>query len=131
MLSRKPNGHLEVSWTETLAEGDYPTQEGASSCYKRVETTVDYLADKKWHHVALSYDKSTSTFRLYVDYKSVLTQTVGATGLFDGPFGYYFSRIEATSGFEGWMDEIRYSSVALQPEQFEHFDVTSLLLMFR
>lgn len=132
MLSRKPNGHLEVSWTETLTEGDYPTAEGISaSCYKRAETSVDYLGDKKWHHVALSYDKSTSTFKLYVDYKLVMTKEVGETGLYDGPYGYYFSRIEATSGFEGWMDEIRYSSVALQPEQFEHFDVMSLLLMFR
>ena len=45
--------------------------------------------------------------------RAYLTAEVGEAGLRDGPYGYYFSRMEPTSGFQGWMDEIRFSSSAL------------------
>ena len=88
------------------------------------------LADKAWHHLALSYRKETRTFRLYVDYVKVWEKTLEAD-LLNVPAGYYFSRIESFLGFQGWMDEIRFSNVALEPEAFVTFARTGLTLIVR
>ena len=80
------------------------------------------LKDDKWHHIALVYDDSTYTFRLYIDYKLKDEQT------FDEPFAPANNDnchiwIGAggnvnLSSFEGWIDEVRYTRKALSPTQF-------------
>lgn len=120
MLTMLPNGKLKLFWTQ--ADSETYTKESAS--YKNATTASACFTDDGWHHVALSYDKPTRTFAVYMDYELVLTQVVGGEEryeLYDGPFGYYFSRMELTDGFEGWMDEIRFSSVVRAPESFVRF----------
>lgn len=131
MLTRKhPNGggNLRLAWTE-VKDGDYTSAD--TDYFKSVETEKDYLGDGAWHHIALSYDQTTRTFTLYVDYQSVLTATVGESGLLDLPYGYYFSRLQCTSGFEGWMDEIRLTNGVLTPEEFETLDKSGFTLTIR
>lgn len=101
MLTHYDGGRLKLAWQE------------ASGGAGEAQTDRNCLMDCRWHHVALTYDCSRRQFRLYLDYESVLTAEVGESGLRDGPYGYYFSRMEPTSGFQGWMDEIRFSSSAL------------------
>lgn len=129
MLTRRNNGRLRLSWTEVTETGEY-SQENAESFERYVETSEDCLG-KEWHHVALSYDKPTRAFRLYVDYNVVMTASVGERGLLDRPYGYYFSRMSPTDGFEGWMDEIRFSWGALAPEDFVRFAPVGGMVIIR
>ncbi len=129
MLTRMPDGKLRISWTEVTEDGTYAAVNKAS--FERfVETDGDCLG-KRWHHVALSYDKPTRTFKLYVDCQLVKTAEVGARGLLDWQSDYYFSRMSPTDGFEGWMDEIRFSWGALAPEAFVRFAPSGGLLFIR
>ncbi len=120
---------LRLAWTEVKEDGTYASTD--TDYFKSAETEVDYLGDKKGHHVALSYDQQTRVFTLYVDYKSVLTAEVSERGLLDLPYGYYFSRLQCTSGFEGWMDEIRFTNGALKPEAFVTLDKAGFLFTIR
>lgn len=129
MLTRRNNGVLRLSWTEVTESGEY-SQDEAESFERYVETSEDCLG-KKWRHVALSYDKPTRTFRLYVDYNVVMTASVGERGLLDRPCGYYFSRMSPTDGFEGWMDEIRFSWGALAPEDLVRFAPVGGMVIIR
>ena len=119
---------LRLAWTE-VKDGEYASTD--TDYFKSAETDVDYLGDGRWHHVALSYNQTMRTFTLYVDYQSVLTATVSERGLLDLPYGYYFSRLQCTSGFEGWMDEIRFTTGALKPETFETLDKAGLTISIR
>jgi hypothetical protein len=130
MLTMLPDGRLKLFWTQA----DREVYEANSPSYKNATTAVACLADDNWHHIALTYDKSSRTFIVYKDYKPVMTQVVGGVdgcGLFDGPFGYFFSRMELTDGFEGWMDEIRFSSIVRTPESFVRFTPLGLRIMFK
>ena len=120
---------LRLAWTEVKEDGEYASTD--TDYFKSAETDVDYLGDGQWHHVALSYNQTMRTFTLYVDYQSVLTAEVGERGLLDLPYGYYFSRLQCTNGFEGWMDEIRFTNGALKPEEFETLDKTGLTITIR
>lgn len=93
------------------------------TAYNRPEPNL--LKDDKWHHIALVYDDTTYTFRLYIDYKLKDENT------FDEPFRPTFSTYSHIwigsgdkvnlSSFEGWIDEVRYTRKALSPEQFVKF----------
>ena len=132
LLSYTSEGKLRLDWTERPTPDFTAYDETTTSYYKSVETGVTRLADLKWHHVALSYDASAKQFVIYVDRSMVLTQPLLDSGesnaLFDGNYPYYFGRFPTTAGFEGWMDEVRFSSKVLQPEEFERFPSQGMLL---
>lgn len=132
MLTRTGTGHLRISWTEVDDDSSYVygNDETSGDHYGCAITEQPYLGDHGWHHVALSYDKPTRTFRLYVDYACVMAQTL-ERDLFDGPYPYYFSRMEYPSGFEGWMDEIRFSSFARTPESFQQLSRFGTAIVIR
>jgi hypothetical protein len=118
-------GGLGVHWEEAGRESySEETYGRATGIAPRI------LEDKAWHHVALSYKKTERMFRLYVDYNKVWEKTLAAD-LLDAPGGYYFSRIESFVGFQGWMDEIRFSNVALEPEDFVKFPPLGLRLIVK
>jgi hypothetical protein len=130
MLTQLPDGKLKLFWTQA----DREAYDAQSSSYKSAKTATALAADGRWHHVALVYDKPTRKFSVYVDYALAMTQTVGGEEgyeLYDGPFGYYYSRMELTDGFEGWMDEIRFSSVARTPETFIRFEPVGFMMILR
>lgn len=90
-------------------------------------TRVDrkFLKDGRWHHIALVYDDSTYTFRLYVDHALKDERS------FASPYRLAFSSQRDLwfgsgdklnlSSFEGWIDEVRMTRKALSPEQFIRF----------
>lgn len=130
MLTQLPDGKLKLFWTQA----DREAYDAQSSSYKSAKTATALAADGRWHHVALVYDKPTRKFSVYVDYALAMTQTVGGEEgyeLYDGSFGYYYSRMELTDGFEGWMDEIRFSSVARTPETFIRFEPVGFMMILR
>ncbi|MGN0853195.1 MAG: LamG-like jellyroll fold domain-containing protein [Kiritimatiellia bacterium] len=116
LLSYNGTGNLVLEWTERPHD-DYADYAAGSSYFKKVTTPTAFLQDLKWHHVALSYDAAEKRFALHVDGACVLVQPLQGTedsnALYDGPFAYYFCRFPTTGGFEGWMDEIRFSSKVL------------------
>ena len=95
----------------------YPLSGSASVNVKSTSTT---LFDGKWHHVAFTYDGE--NVRLYFDYN--LEQTVslaGGIGYAEGDFGRLClgSNDKVSYGrWNGWIDELRISDVALPPESF-------------
>lgn len=127
ILTVQKSGLLRIYWE--IDDGVDHTENKGDRLY--VDTDSAYLSDMKWHHVALSYDKPTRTFKLYIDKRCVLEKYIGETDLFDGPFPYYFTRMQATRGLEGWMDEIRFSDKVLQPEEFEQFASLGMLIFVR
>ena len=127
MLSVLPNGRLKVRYA--LDDGNAHTS--SSSNYGAVTADRAPLADMKWHHVALTYDSTARKFVLYVDYEQALEHALSHP-LVDGPFPYFFSRIDISFGFEGWMDEIRFTGRALAPQEFVHLvRTTGVYLIFR
>ena len=134
LLSYDNGGSLVLEWTEKPT-ADYADYSAGSSFYKKVSTAETYLQDLKWHHVALSYSAVAKRFLLYVDGTIALEQPLLGTGetntLYDGPYAYFFCRFPTTSGFEGWMDEIRFTSRVLDPADFEQYVPTGTFLIFR
>jgi hypothetical protein len=124
MLTTGKNGIMKVSWT--LAGLDSYSANTVMSA----STSEGTLVPNQWHHVALTYDSQIKKFGLYVDYRKVLEPDVDGE-LLDVPSAYYFSRIECSNAFEGWMDEIRFSSVARTPESFVHLAPIGLRLILR
>jgi len=108
-LAQQYTGQLKLAWCEV--NGD------AKGLEKNAVTANAYLGDDQWHHLALTYDATLKTFKLYVDAALVLTQTLDYP-LWDGPYEYDFARGLDLLGFEGYMDEIRFSNVALEPSGF-------------
>ena len=131
MLTRNKDGKLKLSWTEQATDPSYEYTSASTSYYQSVVTDAAVMKQHRWHHVALTYDKPTKTFKLYVNYSPVLTQATSGLELFDSTHDYFFSRIAAANGFEGWMDEIRFSNAALQPEAFVHIESPGMLMLFR
>ena len=135
LLSYTSEGRLQLEWTERPSSDFSGYTSGTTDYYKSSTTAVTKLTDLKWHHIALSYNASAKQFVLYLDRSVVLTQPLlnaeETNQLFDGDFAYCFGRFPTTSGFEGWMDEIRFSSKVLQPEEFEHFETRGLVISFR
>jgi len=78
------------------------------------------FGDGKWHHVAVTYDPTLRKMCAYFDYQLVSEVSLG--GAVDcGTTGYIsIGTGPAAEGhnFMGWVDEVRYSRVALQPSQF-------------
>ena len=134
LLSYTSEGRLRLDWTER-PEPDTVYSSDSTSYYKNTTTDVTKLTDLRWHHVALSYDASAKRFVLYVDGSVVLTQPLlnesESNELFDGNYPYCFGRFSTTGGFEGWMDEIRFSSRVLQPEEFERFEPKGMTILLR
>lgn len=127
MLSVLPNGRLKVRYA--LDDGNVHTDSSAN--YGAVTADRAPLADMTWHHVALTYDSAARKFVLYVDYEQALEQSLDYP-LVDGPFPYFFSRIDISFGFEGWMDEIRFTGRVLAPQEFVHVVRTSgVYIIFR
>ncbi len=131
MLLRHKSGMLELRWTEQAEDPSYKYTVDSKDYYKAVLTPTAIMKDHRWYHVALTYDKPTKTFKLYVNYQLVLTQATSGRELFDSTHDYFFSRINVANGFEGWMDEIRFSDSALEPSSFETIEKFGLILFCR
>ena len=124
MLTAETGGKLKIQW-ELQNQDNYQF-----STVKSTTTASNLLTPLNWHHVALSYDKQSRTFRLYVDYMLVKETTIDGE-LYESQGGYYFSRTEQSSAFEGWMDEIRFSSVVRTPESFIRLAPDGMKLILR
>jgi hypothetical protein len=88
------------------------------------------INDGRWHHVALTYDKTDKKCRVYVDYKESFTfdhPTGGAISYLNSETeeytafhigGYPFVSNNTGRKFNGCIDELRISDVALDPSRF-------------
>ena len=124
MLTAETGGKMKISW-EVQGSDTY-----SLNTVKSHVTSSSPLTPRKWHHVALSYDKLLKKFRLYVDYK-LIEEVVISGELYESEGGYYISRIELSNAFEGWMDEIRYSSAVLEPESFVRLSPCGFKIILR
>ena len=93
------------------------------------------LEDGVWHHLAVTYDETTRVLGVYLDYKSIASTTVEGSlrRTMDQNWSWTFGRGANSSGFVGWMDDIRVSTIARQPEEFlRHGNAPAgLMLLFR
>ena len=93
------------------------------------------INDGSWHHVAMTYDKTDGICRVYVDYEQRFTYAPsggGAISYLDSQEesytafhigGYPFASNNVGRKFNGCIDELRISDVALAPSQFLRFQV--------
>lgn len=123
-----------LTWTEDDGKVD-PASEatgtGGVSHSKTFEGTAEVL-DKRWHHIAVTYDADKGQFELFVDHLSKGTATTGTNGpLWDGPYDFCFGRgVGGQTNLEGWMDEIRFSNKVLAPAEMVHLESDSGLIIF-
>ena len=88
------------------------------------------LSDGDWHHVAFVYNSVNSNVLMYVDYNLEVSRT-----LYSPPLDYDSSDLligcnTANGTFDGWIDEVRISNAALDPNQFltvDHIESTGTL----
>ncbi len=86
---------------------------------KGVSARFSYLGG--WHHVAVTYDETDCTMRLYVDYTQVGSALeLEAPLLYGTPSGYmyYVGGGLNNHSFDGWVDEVRLVRECLPPEKF-------------
>ena len=79
----------------------------------------------RWHHIALVYDSSTKIFTTYVDRVAAISLDMSEETPYFDPTGYFYFGAKHVGGvgggaapFEGLLDEVRLSDVALAPEEF-------------
>ena len=99
-----------------------------------IETATSVPFDGKWHHYAFVYDEENLTITQFLDYRESGTATLPApilrTGAANGDYLYIGKG--AGTPFEGLLDEVRYSSVALAPSEFLTLtDPIGLMLIVR
>ena len=70
----------------------------------------------QWHHVALVWNASVKKFTVYTNYQAGTTRTL------NGNFVHPNNALALVigSGFEYYIDEVRYTGAALSPNQFLH-----------
>ena len=86
-------------------------------------TTLATVNDGKWHHAAITFDNSTKILTIYLDYAKVASENFPyLTPQYKAASeATRFFAIGATPGygwfrkFNGWIDEVRISNVALEP----------------
>ena len=88
---------------------------------KGVGARFSYLGG--WHHIAVTYDETDYTMRLYVDYEQIGSPLeLGGPMLSGTPSGhvYYVGGGLNNHSFDGWVDEIRLVRECLTPDKFIH-----------
>lgn len=99
------------------------TGEVSSSYETKTITDSDVTNDDKWHHAALVVDQTgeTKTMWLYRDYKLIGTQTL-TTNLTSvvrgGDQKWYVIGSGDKYEFNGWLDSVRVTLRALEPQEF-------------
>ena len=89
--------------------------------------TLASLDNRKWHHVALTFDRAAQTARLWFDCK-LAAELTGADILYtDTPYANF----RFGMGFRGWMDEIRLSDRVLSSDELIRRAPSGVLLMIR
>lgn len=92
-------------------------------------TTID---DGEWHHFAFSFDEVTDEVVLYLDYSPVETLALAAPLQRTQEYVHILGRGLNSSGFNGWIDEVRLSDTVLGPQDFLRLGrVPGLLLAIR
>lgn len=75
------------------------------------------LDDGQWHHVAATYLDATQQLTLFVDYaQQGQTTTMNPIVYTDGPL--LIGQGGGGRAFDGWIDEVRYTSGVLAPDGF-------------
>ena len=99
------------------------TGEVSSSYETKTINDSQVTNDDKWHHAALVVDQTgeTKTMRLYRDYKLIGTQEL-ATNLTSvvrgGDQKWYVIGSGDKYEFNGWLDSVRVTLSALEPQEF-------------
>jgi len=76
------------------------------------------ITQKGWHHFALTYDHTTGRLKLYWDHQLAVEQQPGpAKPDYKPEYKIYIGGVPDGHGFNGWMDEIRWSDQALSPDE--------------
>lgn len=83
-----------------------------------VITGSPVVTDGKWHHAALTVNATNLVAKLYLDYQVQATATLSYP-LYYADFPISIGANLYTSGcFDGWIDDVRVSDVALDPALF-------------
>jgi hypothetical protein len=133
--------HNQFSWkVRTLNNCDkleygYSVSYNASNHSETKEfiaTQTVNIKDGKWHHLAVSYDNTTKTMKMYLDYEEILQREQVEKLLPYKDMVYRCGRFCSERGFSGWMDEIRLSNTVLEPQDFiKLMPSDGLTIMFR
>ena len=115
--------NLGVGGTANKLAAQVMTGEDSSSYTTKTINDSETTNDGEWHHVALVVDQTgeTKTVRLYRDYKLRGTESLAAnlTSVVRGSDSKWYV---AGSGdgyeFNGWIDSVRVTLRALEPQEF-------------
>ena len=82
------------------------------------------MVDKRWHHVAVTYDSAAGRLVGYLDYKPFATNELSAALSYTAQSSFFVGLGTSVNnnGFHGWVDEVRYSRECLDPSEFLRID---------
>ena len=120
IASKRRNGQTGASWSLSITPAGtlgvrFDTQAGMQNSgegFNQCLGTTAALNDSAWHHVALTYDRTSQAAVLYADYVKC------GGGVTKGPLVYDAGDLVLGRGLDGWLDEVRLTPSVLHPEQF-------------
>jgi hypothetical protein len=126
---RRPSSAPLVAWsfsiinamtTPRLKLSAYPQGGGDSTVNLYSESGKSLFDDEKWHHVAVSYDKTSHRLVGYYDYVPVVTNQLSAPIGYVSNGDFYVGNGSSINenAFHGWVDEVRLRRECLEPEHF-------------
>jgi hypothetical protein len=82
-------------------------------------TTSKIVTDDTWHHIATTYDASTRTFDVYVDYQLVGSDQINNNGeIYYNGNPLLIGTVVDSRPLSARLDEVRYSDAVLAPNDF-------------
>lgn len=111
---------INAMTTPRIRLSAYPQDGGSSTVSQYSESGKDFFNDGKWHHVAVSYDKTRHRFIGYYDYSPVVTNQLSAPIGYVSNGDFYVGNGSSINenAFHGWVDEVRLRCECLEPEHF-------------
>ena len=111
--------HFVTGDSNNSSKAEFCCALSASHTWKSLGKSSADFDDGEWHHLALVSDATNKAVRVYFDYRLVATESNAYLPVAPGD-DLYIGCKDGGAGqfFDGWIDDVRVTKRALDPEEF-------------